>query len=123
MLEFVAEFLVKSTIVLVLVGALCSIKGLSAAERHNFATLGLAAVAGVAAMVWLTDSGGVPAWRIALPEQAAQMIPPEVQQSLQMLVGAGTSATTAIQSPQLSAPVAWWPWVFAAYLHPRGSTY
>lgn len=116
MLEFVAEFLMKSTVVLVLLGAICSVKGLSAAERHSLATMGLAAVAGVAAIVWLTSNGGVPAWRIALPEQAAHMIPPEIHRPLQALVGAGPSATTAIQPSQPWAPVAWWPWVFAAYL-------
>ena len=35
MLEYVAGFLMKSTDVLVLVGAVCSVKGLSAAERHD----------------------------------------------------------------------------------------
>ena len=116
MLEFVAGFLMKSTVVLVLVGAVCSLKSLSGAERHDLATMGLAAVSGVAVIVWLTGTGGVPAWQIALPEQAAHMIAAEIQRPLQALVGASTSATTAIQPPPSWARIAWWPWVFAAYL-------
>ena len=117
MLELVVEFLFKSSVVLVLIGALCSVKTLSAAERHNLATTGLAAVAGVAILVWLTGIGGVPGWRIALPEQAAHLVPPEVQRPLETLADAGTAATSAVQSLQQSPPVvAWWSWVVVAYV-------
>ena len=117
MFEFVVEFLFKSSVVLVLIGALCSVKTLSAAERHSFATMGLTAVAGIAVLVWLTGTGGVPGWRIAVPEQAAHMVPPEVQRPLETLVEAGTSVTSAIQSLQQSPPmVAGWSWVVAVYV-------
>ena len=117
MLEFAVEFLIKSSVVLVLVGVLCSVKTLSAAERHNLATTGLAAVAGIAILVWLTGTGGIPSWRMALPEQAAHLVPSEVQRPLENLVEASASATSAIQSLQQSPPVvAWWSWVVAAYV-------
>lgn len=116
MLEFVVEFLIKSSVVLVLIGALCSVRTLSAAERHNLATTGLVAVAGIAILVWLTGTGGAPGWRVTLPEQVAHLVPPEVQRPLETLADAGTAATSAIQSLQESPPVAaWWSWVVAAY--------
>ena len=117
MFEFVAEFLIKSTIVLVLIGALCSVKGLSAAERHNLATLGLATVAGIAALVWLSGNAAVPDWRIPWPAQAANLIPVEVERPLQTLAEAGAAATTAIQSLQEAAPgVTWWAWAAVVYV-------
>lgn len=117
MLEFVVEFLIKSSVLLVLIGALCSVKNLSAAERHNIATTGLAAVAGIAVLVWLIGTSGAPGWRVTLPEQAAHLVPPAVQRPLETLADAGTAATSAIQSLQESPPVvAWWSWVVAAYI-------
>ena len=117
MLEFAVELLLKSTVVLVLAGAFCSFPRLSAAERHNLATLGLAAVAGIAAMVWLTGNDAIPTWSIALPERPVQSTPVEVERPLHALVEAGVTASTAVQSLQHSPSlVNWWPWVLAAYL-------
>lgn len=106
----------RSTVVLVLVGALCSVRHLSAAERHNVATMGLAAMAGVAATIWLTTDGGLPACPMPLPEQATHMIPGEVERPLRALAEAGTAATAAVQSLQHGQQVvAWGPWIFTAY--------
>lgn len=116
MLEFAVEFLLRSTVVLLLVGAVCSVRHLSAAERHNVATMGLAAMAGVAATIWLTTDGGLPTWPMPLPEQATHVIPGEVERPLRALAEAGTAATAAVQSLQHGQRVvAWGPWIFAAY--------
>ena len=114
MVEFAVEFFSKSTVVLGLVLALCALRRLSAAERHNLATIGLAAVAGIAAMVWLTDDG-IPTWSIDLPERQVHSRPLEVA-PLDALVEAGVAVSTSIQRLQHSPSVGWRPWALATYI-------
>lgn len=61
MLEVAAAFLVKTTVILGVANGACSIRGLSAAERHTAACIGVLGVAAIGAFAWL------PAWSIAVP--------------------------------------------------------
>ena len=66
MLEAIAAFLVKTTVILGVANGVCSIRGLSAAERHGAASIGVLGVAMVGVFACL------PAWNIAVP---AALIP------------------------------------------------
>ena len=61
MLEAVAAFLLKTTVILGMANGVCSIRGLSAAERHAAACIGVFGVALVGVFACL------PAWNIAVP--------------------------------------------------------
>jgi len=61
MLEAVAAFLVKTTVILGMANGVCSIRGLSAAERHAAASIGVLGVAMVGVFACL------PTWNIAVP--------------------------------------------------------
>lgn len=67
MLELVIAFLVKSTVILALALCICSLKRLSAAERHAVAGTSLIAVTVLALLTLLPDHIRVPAWSVTLP--------------------------------------------------------
>ena len=67
MLELAIAFLVKSTVILTLALCICSLKRLSAAERHAVAGTGLVAAAVLAVLTLMTDHVPVPGWSVTLP--------------------------------------------------------
>ncbi|MDE0660018.1 MAG: M56 family metallopeptidase [Gammaproteobacteria bacterium] len=80
MLELVATFLVKTTVILGMANAACSIRGLSAAERHAAACIGVLGVAMVGVFACL------PAWTVPVPalpagDLAESGLPPSSESS------------------------------------------
>ena len=109
MLEALATFLVKTTVILGMANAVCAIRGLSAAERHAAACIGVAGVAMVGLFACL------PTWNIAVPETlmpddwtSIGFAPSPAQPPGEPAIAAGTP------EPGLGPPV--WGWLFTAYL-------
>lgn len=109
MLEAVVAFLVKSTVVLVLALWVCSLKRLSAAERHAVAGTGLVAVAVLAALAFLTEHPRIPAWVFEFPVETVDLVPVSATPPLPDVASQVGPATAAMAGPA-EVPEAgnWW---------------
>ena len=109
MLEAVAAFLVKTTVILGMANGVCSIRGLSAAERHAAASIGVLGVAMVGVFACL------PAWNIALP---AALIPGEWASMGLARSPAGDSAEPAVRTaaPASGRGIPVWGWLLTFYV-------
>ena len=105
MLEVVAAFLVKTAVILGVANGACSIRGLSAAERHA-AAIGVLGVAMIGAFAWL------PGWSIAVP---VGLVPGDWANPAvgQPTVAAGSASAGDGGTPPASGSV--WTWILAMY--------
>ena len=97
MLEAIAAFLVKTTVILGVANGVCSIRGLSAAERHAAASIGVLGVAMVGVFSWF------PAWNLPVP---VGLVPGDwvspVQQPVD--VAGSVSASGVVEASKHAAP-------------------
>ena len=110
MVESIGAFLVKSTVVLALALWVCSLKRLSAAERHAVAGTGLVAVAVLAALACLTEQPGIPAWTFVLPVETGELVPVSAGSPLPDAASQVGPATAAMAvPPEIPARAGnWW---------------
>ncbi|MDE0423070.1 MAG: ABC transporter permease [Gammaproteobacteria bacterium] len=110
MLESVVAFLVKSTVVLALGLWACSLKRLSAAERHAVAGTGLVAVAVLAVLACLTEQPRIPAWTFVLPVENVGLGPVSAPPPMPDAVKQADPATAAMAvPPEIPARAGnWW---------------
>ncbi len=113
MLELAVAFLVKSTVILALALCVCSLKRLSAAERHAVAGTSLVAVTVLALLTLLPDRVRVPAWSVTLP-----VIPIEAVPSLagEMSPVDAPAAATVAAPASPAATIDWRPWALSIYV-------
>ena len=113
MFEPVIVFFAKSTIVLVIALAVCSLRRLSAGERHAIATTSLVAVALLAVVTLLSDHIRIAGLAVALP--AVELLPIDVAEPL----SAVTEARGAVENPAplvaSSKALNWWAWGLGVY--------
>ena len=113
MFEPVIAFFAKSTIVLVIALAVCSLRRLSAGERHAVAATSLVAVALLAAVTLLSDHIRIAGLAVALP--AVDLLPIDVAEPL----SAVTEARGAVENPAplvaSSRALNWWAWGLGVY--------
>ena len=106
MLEAIAAFLVKTTVILGVANGVCSIRGLSAAERHAAASIGVVGVAMVGVFSWF------PAWNLPVP---VGLVPGDwvspVQQPVD--VAGSVSASGVVEASKHAAP---WTWMLTIYI-------
>lgn len=109
MLEAIAAFLVKTTVILGMANGVCSIRGLSAAERHAAASIGVLGVAMVGVFACL------PPWNIALP---AALIPSDwasMGLARSPAEAPGEPAVLAV-APASGRGIPVWSWLLAVYV-------
>ena len=109
MLEAAATFLIKTTVILGMANGVCSLRGLSAAERHAAACIGVAGVGMVGLFACL------PAWNIAMPAVAM----PDDWTSIGLAPSPAASAGeppvgTGTLEPVRDATV--WGWLLVVYI-------
>ena len=106
MLEAIAAFLVKTTVILGVANGLCSIRGLSAAERHAAASIGVLGVAMVGVFLWF------PAWNLAVP---AGLVPGDWASPVRQpeVVAGSVPASGVVEALKHATP---WTWMLAIYI-------
>ena len=108
MLEVVAAFLVKTTVILGMANGVCSIRGLSAAERHAAASVGVLGVAMVGVFVCL------PAWNIAVPAAwiPVDLVSTGLARSPELAQGA---PAVLAEPPESGWEIPDWGWLLTVY--------
>ena len=113
MFEPVLVLFAKSTIILVIALAVCSLRRLSADERHAVAAVSLVAVALLAVVTLVADHVRIPGLAVALP--TVDLFPIDVAEPVPTV----TEASDAGQNPVVEVvpprAVNWWAWCLGVY--------
>ena len=104
----------KSTVVLVIALAVCSLRRLSADERHAVAAVSLVAVALLAGVTFLADNVRIPGLAVALP--TVDLLPIDVAEPVPAATEASDSG--ANPAPEVASPsaISWWAWGLGVYV-------
>ena len=106
MLEAIAAFLVKTTVVLGVANGVCAIGGLSAAERHAAASIGVLGVAMVGVLLWF------PAWYLPVP---VGLVPGDWASPVPhpAVVAGPVPASDGVEASAHAIP---WTWILTIYI-------